>query len=246
MLFGFAISGASPYQSYVGYPTHIGGAQAYFFNNTHIRRLSRGRSTTHRTSTRHGPVKPSYNVLGGLTVYRHPYKNTNSSMPQRNLDYAEMQNELNQAIIGGQNVSQVGFEMTLAYNIGNDQRMIACNMIAIGLRNIERYEVPGECRWLRPMASCSWTPRHNGYLPMYDVGWLADFADPDNFCEPYQVSWGAFMSGQIDPTSTRNRKTRPSLTMKSRMHWSNRTPRRVEPCTKTCSTGTGWMFQASR
>jgi hypothetical protein len=122
------------------------------------------------------------------------YKNTNASMPQRNLDYTQMQNALNLAVIDGTNVGTAGFEMTLAYNIGNDQRMIACQLIAQAFLTLNpKYKVN--------VIGLDWPvfleAENNGYLPMYDVGWLADFADPDNFCEPYQASWGAFMYGQI-------------------------------------------------
>ena len=64
------------------------------------------------------------------------YKNTNASMPQRDLNLTEMQNELNLAVIDGFNVGTEGFEMTLAYNIGNDQRLIACNLIAQAFQSL--------------------------------------------------------------------------------------------------------------
>jgi hypothetical protein len=107
-----------------------------------------------------------------------------------------MQNALNLAVIDGTNVGAAGFEMTLAYNIGNDQRMIACNNIATAFLSLNsKYKVN--------VIGLDWPvfldAENNGYLPMYDVGWLADFADPDNFCEPYQATWGAFMTGQIVP-----------------------------------------------
>ena len=201
MLFTFSVPSASPYQSYVGYPTHKTGGQQFFFNNTHMRRAFAwalnytayikdawfGEAIEQRTWWVEGLAPASY-------------KNTNASMPQRTLDLTQMQNELNLAVIGGFNVGTEGFEMTLTYNIGNDQRLIACNLIAQAFQSLgSKYKcnVVGLEWWLWSyvLNPGPWEP---GYQSMYDVGWLADFADPHNFCEPYQASWGAFCSGQFD------------------------------------------------
>ena len=86
--------------------------------------------------------------------------------------------------------------MTLAYNIGNDQRLIACNLIAQAFLSLgSKYK----CNVIGLDWPVFLEAENLGYLPMYDVGWLADFADPDNFCEPYQATWGAFCSGQFSP-----------------------------------------------
>jgi len=196
MLYGFSVPSASPYQSYVGYPTHKTGAEQYFFNNTHMRAAFAWalNYTSYVQDAWFGEaiVERTWWVEG---LSPQSYKNENASMPQRNLDLTQMQNELNLAVIDGFNVGTNGFEMTLAYNIGNDQRLIACNLIAQAFLSLgSKYKVN--------VVGLDWPvfleAENNGYLPMYDVGWLADFADPDNFCEPYQASWGAFMSGQLE------------------------------------------------
>ena len=194
MLFGFAINPASPYQAYVGPPgSHVGGAQPFFFNNTHIRRAFAWslNYTSYIADAYFGEALTQTSWwVDGLS----PASYLNTSIVQRNLDLTQMQDELNQAIINGLNVSEAGFDVTLVYNIGNDQRLIACNLIAqafLSLGTKFHVEVKG-VDW--PVFLDA---ENSGSLPMYDVGWLADFADPDNFCEPYQASWGAFMSGQL-------------------------------------------------
>jgi len=197
MLIGFSVPSASPYQSYVGYPTHKTGPQQFFFNNSHMRRAFAWALdyASYVSDAWFGEaiVQRSWWVEG---LSPASYKNTNASMPQRTLNTTMMQNELNQAVIGGFNVGTEGFEMTLAYNIGNDQRLIACNLIAQAFLSLG-------AKYKCNIVGLDWPvfldAENNGYLPMYDVGWLADFADPDNFCEPYQASWGAFCSGQFDP-----------------------------------------------
>jgi len=194
MLFGFSVPAASPYQSYVGYPIHNGGPRQFFFNNTHMRRAFSW--AINYTSY----IKDAW---FGEAIYEDtwwveglsPTEYKNTALTHRNLDLTQMQNELNLAVIDGLNVGALGFEMTLAYNIGNDQRLIACNLIAQAFLSLgSKYK----CNVIGLDWPVFLEAENLGYLPMYDVGWLADFADPDNFCEPYQASWGAFCSGQFD------------------------------------------------
>ena len=196
MLFGFSVPAESPYQSYVGYPVHKTtlGSQ-YFFNNTHMRKAFAWalNYTSYIQDAWFGEaVQQDTWWVEGLSPAE--YKNT--ALAHRTLNTANMQAELQLAVIDGFNVYTEGFEMTLAYNIGNDQRLIACNLIAQAFLSLGS-------RFKCNVIGLDWPvfldAENNGYLPMYDVGWLADFADPDNFCEPYQASWGAFCYGQFEP-----------------------------------------------
>jgi peptide/nickel transport system substrate-binding protein len=199
MLFGFSIPAESPYQSYVGYPTHKTGPQQYFFNNTHMRR-SFAWALDYATYIKdawfgEAIVERTWWVEG---LSPASYKNENASMPQRTLDTAQMQAELNEAVIDGFNVGTEGFEMTLAYAVSGDQRLIVYSLIAQAFQSLDpKYK----CN----VVGLDWPvfldAQNRSYLPMYDVGWLADFADPDNFCEPYQASWGAFCSSQFNPAN---------------------------------------------
>jgi len=195
MLFNMNIGSASSYKPYIGYPSHIGAAEPYFFNNTHMRRAFAWalNYTSYIADAYFGEALTSTSWwVDGLSPAS--YKNT--SIVQRNLDLTQMQDELNQAIINGLNVSEAGFDVTLVYNIGNDQRLIAFNLIAQAFLSLgSKYHVN--------VMGVDWSvfldAENNGYLSMYDVDWLADFVDPDNFCEPYQASWGNFMVSQGPP-----------------------------------------------
>jgi len=207
LLFTMDVSGAYPYQSYVGAPTHLTGAEPYFFNNTHMRRAFAW--ALNYTDYIHAAwfdeaIWQNTWWVDGLAPAS--YKNT--ALPYRTLDYAMIKSELDQAIIDGYNISQTGFETTIAYNIGNDQRMISMNLIASAFATLgSKYKVN--------VVGLDWPvyldAMYAGGLAIYDVGWLADFADPDNFCRPYQYSTGAFVvyQGALNTTAGGDR-TLPS------------------------------------
>jgi len=194
LLFTFNLSETSAYQSYVGYPTHIGGPAYDFFANEYVRQAFAWAldytSYVHDAWFDEALVQQSWWVDG---LSPAAAKNTNTSMPQRNYDLTQMRNALNQAIVDGQNVSDKGFEVTLCYNIGNDQRLIACQLFQQAFTSLgAKYKVNVVGLDLPVFLDA----RDAGDLAAYDVGWLADFAHPDNFARPYQHSQGDFMYTQ--------------------------------------------------
>lgn len=81
-------------------------------------------------------------------------------------------------------------DITLTYNSGNVGRQIYCESLRDGLK-----EAMGAQFTVNVLAE-DWgtflTDQHAGNLPCWNVGWQADFADPDNFARPYMHSQGTF------------------------------------------------------
>ena len=86
-----------------------------------------------------------------------------------------------------------GFYMEILYNVGNEQRRIAAYMIK---ENVERLN-PKFKIYVRAV---EW-PQYlkamvRGELPIYIIGWLADYPDPHNFVFPFMHSVGTFSAWQ--------------------------------------------------
>jgi len=106
------------------------------------------------------------------------------------IDQAKAKAELQAAKLSdGKSLWDAGFTITLAYNEGNTQRQIACLMIK------DFFESLGS-QFVVNVVSITWDAYLDMFesfqLPIWSIGWLADFADADNFARPYMHSYGDF------------------------------------------------------
>jgi ABC-type transport system substrate-binding protein len=196
MFFCMNVSGDSAYQSYVGYPYHL-LVDPYFFSDQNIRLAFAWafNYTEYIQQAYFGEaIQQASWWVDGLVPASSENLTLTASM--RNLDLNVMKYYLAQAIIGGQNISQVGFETTLFYNSGNEQRRIALQMITAAFTS------------LGPQYKCNvvgldwpvFLDNMKGMdMPVFCLGWQADFADPDDFAKPYMHSNGTFPVMQGPP-----------------------------------------------
>jgi peptide/nickel transport system substrate-binding protein len=109
----------------------------------------------------------------------------NTSKPMYEIDYTKAQAHLDLAL--GGTVKAQGLTMSLVYNIGNTARETACKMMADGLQNhltwgagaVVNVQAVG-------LPWATYLPALNAKaLPLFSVGWLADFPDPHNWFTPF-------------------------------------------------------------
>jgi len=117
------------------------------------------------------------------------YFDSNAAKYAKNLDKAE---EHLKKAWGGE-VWEKGFTFTVAYNAGNLTRRTACEILQENLLSInEKFTVLIQVmQWptlLRGM--------YTGLLPMFQIGWLADYPDAHNFIFPFMHSGGTFAGWQ--------------------------------------------------
>jgi peptide/nickel transport system substrate-binding protein len=84
---------------------------------------------------------------------------------------------------------ETGFTMKILYNIGNIRRQIVSEMLANGINalNPKFHAQAVPLIWAQYLAASS-----AKQLPVFAVGWLADYPDPHNFVYTYYYTYGYY------------------------------------------------------
>jgi peptide/nickel transport system substrate-binding protein len=93
-------------------------------------------------------------------------------------------------------VWDTGFYVQYIYNIGNDQRKSAGDLLAANLKQVNpkfKMAVLGE-----PFA-VELADQASSRLPLFMLGWLEDYHDPQDWVVPYLASGGTYSGFQSFP-----------------------------------------------
>ena len=86
-----------------------------------------------------------------------------------------------------------GFNLTILYNEGNEPRRVAAEILEANIEAMNpKFQI--EVRAVPWNTYLSYLV--TGKLPLFIIGWLADFPDPHNFAVPFVASYGTFAGWQ--------------------------------------------------
>jgi peptide/nickel transport system substrate-binding protein len=125
-------------------------------------------------------IDPGTPLIKGL-----PFKNEKLKNRPQDLKKAE---EYLKKAWGGQ-VWEKGFKVDFLYNSGNAQREVGMKMLAETMRSLNpRFQITARAvEWAEYVDL-----NRNKRLPIFFIGWHADYPDPDNFAYPYMHSTGTY------------------------------------------------------
>ncbi len=190
-----------PSSAYIGTGSLPDGIPTDFFNNTHIRKAFSYafNHTRYLAETWFGEaICRETPLIYGLV----PDYYTKGPDPPRtyDIDYAKAEAELKAATTWGASVWDQGFYITLTYNSGNEQKRIACYYIRDFFGALSTYDgrsgSPFRVEVQEIDGPTYRTLLEEFKLPIWTIGWAADFADPDNFVRTYMHSLGSLSSFQ--------------------------------------------------
>jgi peptide/nickel transport system substrate-binding protein len=125
---------------------------------------------------------------GSPVVEGLPFYNPDASMYSHDLEKAAKHL---QAAWDGE-VWEKGFKLTLLYKVGNVPRETACKILAENLAAINpKFQVS-----ILPTSSNIISMIASRTMPMFQVGWAADYPHPDNLLFGFMVSYGLFAEWQ--------------------------------------------------
>jgi len=124
--------------------------------------------------------QPATPVVEGL-----PFFNPNQEKYKLDLEKAK---EHFQKAWNGE-VWEKGFKLTILFNVGNEPRKEAAEMLKFNVESLnDKFQIYVRAvewpTYLRDLVRSK--------LPLFLIGWLADYPDPHNFVHPFMHSQGAF------------------------------------------------------
>jgi len=202
VMFSFILSNATVYAG----DQQLGpsGIPLNFFNNTYVRRAF-AYSFNWSTFGAQAYYGESEYRANPLVVGLYPdYYNTTIPTYYESLNNAKL--ALQAAMFwngtGYQSIWSTGFLVVAAYNSGNAPREIAATMMSNFFRDLSTYagrNIPGHDFTVTVTAvlwSGFYSRLYAHLIPLAFIGWLADFADADNFIRPYMHSSGPYSYAQ--------------------------------------------------
>ncbi|MCG7845351.1 MAG: ABC transporter substrate-binding protein [Methanomassiliicoccales archaeon] len=127
-------------------------------------------------------IQPNGAIPQGMFGY-------DADVPVYSYDLDLVKSYLENATVGDSNYLEQGFNLDILYNTGNTVRQTACEMFKDGLEaasdNIH-ITVSG-MEWATFLAA-----RRAGALPVMFLGWAPDYADPNNYMQPFFHSAGTY------------------------------------------------------
>ena len=188
------------FSNYIGTGHFPDGIPTDFFNNTDVRKAFAYsfNSTQYGIESYYDEADYRKNFLAA-GLYPDYY---NNSVPgyTENLTAAKL--ELQAATFLGVtgSVWDSGFNLTMTYDSGNDQRKIACEMTRAFFNTLSTFDGRAGNPFTVNVAATDWPTYLDLFeaqeLPISVNGWHADFADADDFARAYMYSNGYFASFQ--------------------------------------------------
>jgi ABC-type transport system substrate-binding protein/fibronectin type 3 domain-containing protein len=122
------------------------------------------------------------------------------TLPNCTFDLARAAAELRLAqnpVVPGSSYADTGFHIVLYYNAGNLERQAMCQLLRDGLEALSQNTSAGVSGTITvDVVALDWPTyldaRGNRWLPLYFLGWLGDYPDPDDFANPFCHENGAF------------------------------------------------------
>jgi len=197
MFFTFNMSTSSPY---LGVPGGLplgtfneSGIPPDFFSDINVRKgfaYAFNYSKLIEEELRGEAYQPATPIIPGL-----PFYNSAQEKYGINLDAAM---DYFVAAWGGQ-IWDNGFKFTMCYNEGNLLRKKACEIIKANVESLnDKFHIQ-----IQPVAwSYYILSLHNHEIPMFQSGWLADYADPHDFVYSFMYSGGTFPQWQMYSNET--------------------------------------------
>jgi len=140
-------------------------------------------------------VAPNSPIIGGIPYHLEPEA---GGPPRYDINVAKATSLFNDAssdsLSPAYQVMTKGFYMKITYNTGNQPRQVSCDMLKANAKLVNTKFLIDTIgvTWSTYLGELWWYPTFKSVMPIYMIGWVADYPDAHNWVMPFMHKYGDF------------------------------------------------------